>query len=151
MHHRPALSAAIVLTLLALAPGCASQFPKSNDNLEPASAEFDVPPKELIEKIRAALSTGSDAIGITEQAKGTLLTGFERHPGEWHVGRRWQEQTRYRITIIPDFEQPTARSRVEVREQTQQRAAEGMKWEPLESDRQDRAQALLDRIRQQLQ
>ena len=151
MKHRLALSAALALALLALFNGCASQYPKPNDNLEPASAEFDVPPKELIEKIRSALSTGPSPIGITEQGTGTLLTGHERHPGEWHIGRRWQEQTRYQITVIPDFDKPTARSRVEVREQTQQRAAEGMKWEPLESDRQDRAHALLDRIRQQLQ
>jgi len=53
--------------------------------------------------------------------------------------------------VIPDFDQPTARGRVEVREETQTRAAEGMRWEPMESDRQDRAEALLKAIREGIQ
>jgi hypothetical protein len=148
VNHRLAFLFAL-MTVTSLG-GCSSTFAPANDNLQAASAEFDVPPKEMVEKIRAALSTPPDDIGVVEQNKGTLTTGFQRFPGEWHIGRRWQEQTRYAISVVPDFDQPTARSRVEIREQTQTRAAEGMKWEPLEADRQERATALLERIRQQV-
>ena len=58
------------------------------------------------------------------------------------------EKTRYRITVSPDFNEPTKRCTVTVREFTEQRAAEGMKWESSESlPRPQRAADLLEQIR----
>ncbi|MEO6434225.1 MAG: hypothetical protein ABIP55_00485 [Tepidisphaeraceae bacterium] len=59
--------------------------------------------------------------------------------------------TRYRITVIPDFDQPARRCSVEVRGITERRAAEGMKWEPApENQRPERAKALLETIQTQV-
>ena len=151
MMHRLLLGGVIVaLAWIGVLGGCASTFPPQNDNIDAPAAEFEVAPKTMVEKITAALSTPPMDIGITEQDKGSLVTGYQRFPGEWHIGRRWQEQTRYRIIVIPDFDRPTQKCTVEVREVTQTRAAEGMKWEPTEIDRPERAQAVLDHIRRHL-
>lgn len=150
MHRSTSMCLAGILAAAALLGGCASTFPAQNDNINAPSAEFEVAPKEMIEKIRTALSTPPMDIGIAEQEKGSLVTGYQRFPGEWHIGRRWQEQTRYRIIVIPDFDRPMEKCTVEVREVTQTRAAEGMKWEPTEIDRGERAQAVLDHIGRQV-
>jgi len=109
--------------------GCASTFPKSDTRMEGAQAEFDVPPKELVTRIKQALNEPPLKLGVTEESKGSILTGYQSFPGTMHVARRWQEQTRYRIRVIPDFDQPTQRAQVVITENTEERAAEGMKWE----------------------
>ena len=152
---RPRPGAVVMLLIAALGAfavgGCSSKFPEVDRDLKGATAEFDVPAKQLVEKIRALLSTPPNDIGITEQDKGSILTGYQRFPGEWRIGRRWQEQTRYRITVIPDWDAPDLRSTIEVREITEQRAAEGMKWEPApDISRPERSLALLEQIRQQV-
>ena len=122
-----------VLTLFTLAAlvagGCASTYPIADTRMEGAEAEFDVPPKELLSRLKQALSEPPTNIGVTEENKGSILTGYQNFPGEFRIARRWQERTRYRIRIIPDFDQPTQRAQLVVTENTEQRAAEGMKWE----------------------
>jgi hypothetical protein len=134
--------ALIVLTLT----GCASTYPTADTRMQGAEAEFDVSPKELVARIKQALSEPPLDFGVAEENKGSLLTGYQQFPGEFRVARRWQERTRYRIRVIPDFDQPTQRAQVVITENTEQRAAEGMKWES--SDVLPRPQRAIDLLAQ---
>ena len=137
----PAVALFILLT------GCAKTYPKADTRMEGAAAEFDVPPKELLERIKQALSQPPLDIGVAEENKGSLLTGYQSFPGEFRVARRWQERTRYRIRVIPDFDQPTQRAQAVISENTEQRAAEGMKWESIDVlPRPERAKELLRQL-----
>lgn len=110
-----------------------------------------MPPKQLLESARQIASTPPLALGIEREGKGWFVTGYQRFPGEWHIGRRWQERTQYRITVIPDFDEPAARARLQVTEQTEQRASDVQDWKPAnELNRPERAKALLREIRQRL-
>lgn len=129
------------LMLVLLGLGCA-HYPSTGQTLNPARAEFDVPPKQMVKRIEQVVSSPPFSLDVTDQGQGILVTTPQRFPGEWHVARRWQEQTRYRISVIPDFDQPTQKCAVEVRDFTEQRAAEGMKWES--SDPLPRPQRLAD-------
>jgi hypothetical protein len=153
---RPTLSAAmrfirnLMLACLAItACGCASEFPPAPNPLAPAEAQFNVPPKQMVETVRQVVSAPPLSLPVEVQDNGVLLTGFQRHPGEWHILRRWQEQTRYKISVIPDWEQPAQRCRVQVVDETQTRATDGQTWDPApEVDRRDRSRQILDRIRE---
>jgi hypothetical protein len=142
--------AALVLFALLL-PGCASSFNKVDTKMEALSADFDIPAKDMMARLKQVLDSPPLSLGVMEQSQGSLLTGYQRFPGDWHIGRRWQEQTRYRITVSPDFNEPAAKSHIEVREMTEQRAAEGMKWENRDSlPRPQRARDVLRQIESQL-
>ena len=128
---------ATMLILLALAPlplsgGCApspaAQAAESRQS-PLAVAEVDVPPKELVEAVKRAVSSPPLSLGVESQEKGTVVTGWKRHRGDWHIGRYWQERTRYRIEVAPDWDAPEARSRLSVLAETEQRAAEGQRWD----------------------
>src|SRR6185369_2898517 len=143
------LGAAFSLLLLFLLLGCEAHWPNMEKKLTGARAEFNVPPKQMVATVRKIVTDPPLSIGVQEEGKGTILTGYQTFPGEWHVARRWQERTQYRVSIIPDWDQPTSKCVVEVRELTQQRAAEGMKWEPTtEIQRPERAEELLKQIQQ---
>src|SRR5688500_17083744 len=115
--------------------------------MEGAEADFDVPPKELLSRVKQALSEPPINVGVAEENKGSILSGYQQFPGEFRVARRWQERTRYRIRVIPDFDQPTRRSQIVITENTEQRAGEGMKWESIDVlPRPERAADLLRQI-----
>ena len=116
-----------VLALITLAIGCASTYPTADKRMEGAEANFDLPPKELLARVKQALSEPPINVTVAEENKGSILTGYRAFPGEFRVARRWQERTRYRIRIIPDFDEPTKRSQIVITENTEQRAGEGMK------------------------
>ena len=94
-----------------------------------ASADVAVPPKELVEAVKRAVAQPPLSLSVEQQDRGTVLTGWKRYRGEWHIGRYWQERTRYRIDVSPDFDEPLARSRLSVVAETEQRAAEGQRWD----------------------
>ena len=140
----------LLASLLALLAGCASHWPEMDRSLQGAQAEFDVPPKVMIERVRKVVTDPPLSLGVLEEKGGTILTGYQSFPGEFHVARRWQERTQYRILVIPDWDQPSAKCSVQVREATEQRAAEGMKWEVApELTHPERARELLKQIQQQ--
>ena len=131
--------------------GCAKSYPKSDTRMEGAQAEFDLPPKELVTRVKQALSEPPLNIGVAEESKGSILTGYQSFTGDLHVARRWQERTRYRIRVIPDFDQPTQRAQMVITENTEQRAAEGMKWETSDVlPRPERAKELLRQLEPKL-
>ena len=133
------------------AAGCASSYPVADTRMEGAEASFDVPPKELVARIEQALGEPPTDIGVAERNKGSILTGYQRFPGEFRVARRWQERTRYRIRVIPDFDEPTRRAQVVITENTEQRAGEGMRWESIDVlPRPERAAELLRQLQPRL-
>jgi hypothetical protein len=131
--------------------GCASHWPEVNQKLESPAKTYRVAPKQLITIIKEIVSTPPMSLGVTEEKDGSILTGYQSFPGEWHIGRRWQERTRYRITVIPDWNEPTAAARIEVRELTEQRAADGMEWKPaFDLQRPERATDMLNKLDQEI-
>lgn len=150
---RPLLLHIVVLSCLPIA-GCAkspAQEAAASRIAPVASADVTVPPKQLVEDLKRVLAAPPLSLGIEEQNKGTLVTGWKRHRGEWHIGRHWQERTRYRIDVAPDWDEPAARSRLIVTAETEQRAAEGQRWDrEARVQRPERAKKLLDAITPQL-
>jgi hypothetical protein len=93
------------------------------------TADVNLPPKELVERVMRVVSSPPLSLGVVEHDKGTVVTGWKRYRGDWHIGRHWQERTRYRIEVSPDWDEPTSRSRLSVVAETEQRAAEGQRWD----------------------
>lgn len=94
-----------------------------------SSAEIPLQPKELLVMVRRIVQEPPLSMGVEDERDGTIVTGWKRYRGTWHIARYWQERTRYRIQISPDFNEPTARSRLSVTAETDQRAAEGQRWD----------------------
>src|SRR5215211_1041412 len=102
--------------MIARTGGCASHWPTVDTKIAGAQAEIPLPPKQLLETAKRVVTSPPMSLKVEEEGKGSFLTSGQRFPGEWHVARRWQELTRYRVTVIPDFDNPSTHSRVEVRE-----------------------------------
>ena len=135
------------IAVMLLAAGCASQWPEVDPKMESPVQSYRVPPKELLAKVKEAITAPPLSVGVGEEKDGTILTGYQSFPGEWHVGRRWQERTRYRITVSPDWNEPTAAASLSLREMTEQRASDGMQWHPApELQRPERARELLKQL-----
>jgi hypothetical protein len=142
---------AVAVILLGLASGgCLSaHFSPPQTTLGNAQAQFNVPPKEMVAKIKEVVAQPPLSLSVQQQSHGTILTDFQPFPGEIHIARRWQERTQYQIQVVPDFDEPNSRCTVFVRQSTETRAAEGMKWEVASDvNRDDRAEALLNVIKQ---
>ena len=149
--RRVCIAARVVRTLALggtfFALGCASRFPPVVSRFDVPEKEFALPPKVLLQQAKDAVVAPPLSLGIEREEQGSFITGYQRFPGEWHIGRRWQERTNYRITVIPDFDEPMSRARLQVAEQTEQRAASSQDWKPAnELNRPERAAALLREI-----
>jgi hypothetical protein len=116
-----------------------------------ASADVNVPPKQLVERVKQVVSAAPLSLGVEGQERGVVTTGWKRYEGDLHIARRWQERTRYRIEVIPDWDEPAGKSRLHVTAETEQRPAEGQSWdrEP-RVPRPERAREVLKQIVQQL-
>jgi hypothetical protein len=116
-----------------------------------ATAEMNVPPKELLESVKRILAAPPISLEIADQAKGTVTTGWKRYRGDWHIARHWQERTRYHIEVLPDWDEPMARAKLRVTAETEQRAAAGQRWDrESRVQRPERARAVLEQLTQQL-
>ena len=153
MNRRPLIIATTLLALTLTLPlsGCMSEPLQPQAAPVPAQATVNRPPKDVLEQVERIVSSPPLNLGVTEELDGVVLTGWQRHKGNFHIGRHWQERTRYRIAVIPDWNEPTQRARVEVAAQTEERAAEGQTWTPApQVHRPERARAVLDQIMGQL-
>jgi hypothetical protein len=138
-----------LLTTCLLAAGCGTQTPTSRAATQ--SATFNIPPKQLVQDVRRIVSSPPLSLGAQSVENGTILTGWREYRGELHIVRYWQERTRFRINVIPDWNDPNARSRLEVGDETEQRAETRQKWYPApELNRPDRAADVLKQIESQL-
>jgi len=145
----------MLLTLIALfTTGCggdAMHLPKGTSAIDLPQAEYNVSPKQLYETAKRVVSAPPLSLSIDQEKNGSFVTGYKDYPGEWHIARRWQERTRYRVSVIPDFDDPTGKARLEVAEETQTREADGMTWKNMsELNRPERARELLAQIQQQI-
>ena len=142
-----AFSSIVTFTLLLTTTGCHSEPLQPSSAPPPAQATVNRPPKDVLEQLKHIVANDPLNLGVTEELDGVVVTGWQRHRGNFHIGRHWQERTRYRIAVIPDWNEPTQRARIEVAAQTDERAAEGQTWTPApQMHRPERAQAVLDRI-----
>ncbi len=149
--HRGLPIGTLLLLAILLTLSCTSVPLHPGAVPEPASATVNMPPKQVVTEIKRIVSSPPTQLGVTEEREGVIISGYERHRGDFHIGRHWQEQTRYRITVSPDWNDPTSRARIEVSALTEERAAEGQKWEPNPVlYRPDRASAMLEKIMAQL-
>ena len=136
----------MMVAMVALSCGCASSK-QAEPRMPIASSPYKVPPKEMVSLVKETIAAPPFSLSVQEERDGVILTGYPRFPGNWNIGRRWQERTQYRISVIPDFSDPAGAARLDVREFTEQRAAEGMKWEDTgEIRRPERAKDLLDKL-----
>ena len=134
---------------LVLCGGCAAHWPEMSQNFNAPAASYQIPPKQIVTIIKEVVSAPPLSIGVQEEKDGSIVTGFEPFPGEWHIGRRWQERTQYRVTVIPDWNEPTKVGRITVQEYTETRPANGMKWKPdPEVQRPARARQMLQTLDQ---
>ena len=135
--------------------GCGTETPAqvaTNSRIDPlASAAVNVPPKQLVERVKQVVSAAPLSLGIESQERGSVTTGWKRYEGDFHIARRWQERSRFRVEVVPDWDEPTAKSKVYVTAETEQRAAEGQDWdhEP-RVPRPERAKEVLDQIVKQV-
>jgi hypothetical protein len=147
MRTHTTLVVAFLSAACVVSAGCSTTTPTPPSALAVTqSTKFDgVPPAELVEQIRQAVGEPPLSLSVEPGGdEGVLLTGYQEFPGEWHIARRWQERTRYRISIVPDFKDPDSAGRVEVTPETQQRPSGRHKWtDAPELHRPERAEAVL--------
>ena len=135
--------------------GCVSQ------NHEPAalieSSAFDIAPKQLVEDVKQIISTPPISLTYDDEQNGQIVTGWSPFRGDFHIARYWYERTRYHITVVPDFNDPSHRAHIQVADETQQRPeesglnAEAQQWSSApDLHRSSRSAALLDQIERQL-
>jgi hypothetical protein len=116
-----------------------------------ASAPVAAAPRQLVEDVKRVVTSPPLSFELAEARDGVVATGWKRYRGDWHIGRYWQERTRYRVEVIPDWNEPTSATRLRVTAETEQRAAAGQRWdrEP-RVPRPQRAQEVLGQILSQL-
>lgn len=129
--------------------GCGTQTPTSRAVTQ--SAIFDIPPKQLAKDVERIVSDPPLSLGVERAHDGTIVTGWREYRGELHIVRYWYERTRFIINVIPDWNDPTARSRLEIGDETQQRAETRQKWYPApELNRPQRSAEVLKQIEAEL-
>jgi hypothetical protein len=158
-ERRPSRAPAQCLFWLAAALcfGCSS----SHDTPPPIvqSPVYAIPAKELAADVKQIVSSPPISLPVQDQGDGTLLTGWqEPFRGDFHVVRYWHERTRYRISIVPDFADPSHRSRLQITDESEQRPDEGgpnveaKTWHPAPNNRRaERSGALLQQIQLKLE
>jgi hypothetical protein len=144
----------VVIALAGLWTGCAptpARDAAASRTGAEAAADVAASPKQLLQDVRRVVTSPPLSLGVEGEDRGTLVTGWTRFRGDWHIGRHWQERTRYRVEVIPDWDEPTGRARLRVTAETEQRAAEGQRWdrEP-RVPRPQRAKEMLRRILEHL-
>ena len=104
---------------------------------------FPIPASELVKQIETALVR--QGLIVASSQNGVIQTDWKTYEGEMHIARRWQERSRFRVSVIPDVSSPTGASRFELTEQTQRRSNEKANWEA-GSPRPERAKELAGQI-----
>jgi hypothetical protein len=127
--------------------GCAgSRAPESAGMISGGGRVFAVPAKQLFAVAEQVVTEPPISLTYTQQSPGDILTSYrEGYRGEFHIVRYWQERTRFRIVVSPDFEDPTGHSRLQISEHTQARSNDRAAW----SD--DRVVARPERVEELIQ
>lgn len=121
----------IVAALLFGAAGCQWQQPRPVpiDQTEVSqSVIIHAPPKELIARLVRQLPQPPLALPVENVQDGNIYTGFREYEGAVHIIRRWRERTRFKIVVLPDFNDPLGTSHVEVLDQTEEKPSDEQPW-----------------------
>lgn len=105
------------------APSAPSAFPASNIKV------YRIAPAKLAEMIQQIITAAPLDLRITSAASGVIQTDWKAYEGEFHIARRWEDRTRFRISVIPDVNDPANASRFDVAEETQRRSNERATWQ----------------------
>ena len=95
-----------------------------------ASATVNVPPKQLVALVQQAVAAPPISLPAESVNNGSVVTAWKEERGEFHIIRFWYKRTRYRINIVPDFNEPTAKSHLSVDDQAEERATDRQPWYP---------------------
>ncbi|HET6247977.1 MAG TPA: hypothetical protein VFE47_09800 [Tepidisphaeraceae bacterium] len=87
-------------------------------------------PKELVKKIQAELSKPPLGLSIESVQDGVIFTGWKEYEGAVHIARRWRERTRFKINVLPDFNDPLGTSHVDVFDETEEKPSDPQPWYP---------------------
>lgn len=124
-HLKNSLYALSLLAALTLC-SCASEPPQQE---MAASRAYNIPPSQLMEALPAALAAEPMKLGVAKEQNGTLQTTWkEDYRGTFHIARYWQERTRFEVSVIPDWQAPQAASRLDIREETEERSNHRSEW-----------------------
>ena len=148
MQHLFGKLAVLGIVMTATTLGCQSKRDVPFPAAAPSQA-INVPPKQLLADVKRIVTSQPISLPIEseDESQGKLVTGYQSFRGNWHILRYWQERTRYIIEVMPDFNDPTGRARLQVSQQTQQRAASNQTYDDApELDRHERAAKLLSEI-----
>jgi len=111
----------------------------------------------MAQDVKEIVSSPPISLTYDDEQDGQIVTGWQPFRGEFHIARYWYERTRYHITVIPDFNDPAHRSRIQVSDETQQRPEESglnqeaQQWSSApDLHRPDRSSALLQEIQTRL-
>jgi len=142
------LGACALLATLTLC-SCSSERPQQNIT---ASRAYNVPARQLVEALPNALAAEPMKLGVAKEQNGTVQTTWkEDYRGTFHIARYWQERTRFEVSIIPDWQSPQSASRLDIREETQERSNSRAEWRHNpDVARPDRAFELLKQLESQL-
>lgn len=126
-------SSGVLLALASFVGGCQWQDPKTvaPEKERPAqSAVVHLPPKELVKLIAADVAAPPLSLSVASVQDGTITTGWKEYEGAVHIVRRWQERSRFRINVLPDFGDPTGTSHIDVFDETEEKPSDGQPWYP---------------------
>lgn len=134
--------------------GCAWQQPKQGSmpwHSSEAQAVVDMPAAKVVEAVEHAVTAPPLSLQVESTHDGSIITGWKEYPGDIHIVRRWHERTKFRISVTPDFSNPSGRSKLMVEDQTQERAIDTQPWyNAPNTSRPDRAKSVLSQIEQHL-
>lgn len=134
--------------------GCAWQQPKQGAmpwHSSEAQAVVDMPAAKVVEAVEKAVTAPPLSLQVETTHDGTVITGWKEYPGDIRIVRRWHERTKFRISVTPDFSNPSGRSKLMVEDQTQERAIDTQPWyNAPNTSRPDRAKSVLSQIEQHL-
>lgn len=121
------------------------------------SPPFDLPAKQMMAQVKQIVQSPPISLSVQDEQDGTIMTDWQPFRGELHIVRYWHERTRYHITIVPDFNEPSRRSRIQVADETEQRPEEeglnekAHEWSAApDLHRPERSQNLLQQIETEL-
>jgi hypothetical protein len=147
---------ALMLISLLLCAGCSWQQPKAQKmdwhNSDAAQATVDLSAQQAVAAVERAVAQPPLSLPVESSADGAVVTGWKEYPGEIHIVRRWDERTRFRISVTPDFSNPTGRSRLKVEDQTEEKPSSAQPWYPAPGSRRpERSAEVLKQIVANLQ
>src|SRR4051812_36319988 len=63
----------VVLSVVALC-GCSQHYPPADSKIQSATAQFNVPPKDMLQKVKQIVTAPPLSLGIEQEEQGTILT-----------------------------------------------------------------------------